>query len=105
MTFAAKEGFDEAQCNLAGFYLTRGDKEKGMFWLKLAASKGNASAESTLAEIAYNEKDYRLAVSAARHAASKGDSNANYLLWSMFEQGMGVTKEMKQVANFFKVED
>jgi TPR repeat protein len=94
---AAKNGFVNAQVNLAILYSTKHNneaedtiynEEKAMYWYGEAAQKGNVLAHYELGKYQLKNKEYDKAFESFDEAVQGGNTNAMIMLAMMFEQGI-----------------
>ncbi len=107
---AAKQGFSDAQYNLANMYYNGKGVEKNyqtaVKWYKKAAEQGDADAQTNLGYMYQNgegvEKSYATAVKWYTKAAKQGRSDAQYNLANMYYNGKGVEKNYQTAVKWFK---
>lgn len=90
------------------YYYGRGVKknyEEAVKWYRLAAEKGNSSAQNNLGWM-YQKgygvtKDYAEAVKWYRKSAEQGNATGQFLLGGMYENGYGVKKNKKEAKKLY----
>ena len=81
-------------------------KHKTVSEIKIAAMKGDATAQGKLGELYYSgrgvKKDYRKAIEWFRKAAGQGYAFAQYDLGYMFEEGLGVDQDYREAIKWYR---
>jgi len=107
----AKGGHPKAQFKLAYMYEagrgTEKDFNQATLWYKKAAKQNFKAAKHRLEFINVKTKGFK-----AKHKpwlksliddANKGDDNVQFLLASMYEEGIGVKRNLKQAQRYYKL--
>ena len=105
-TLAAEQGNSQSQYNLGVMYengkgVSQDDKT-AVKWYTLAGDQGNANAQRSLKRL---QKDIaeqnKLRELQAR--AKQGDANAQYQLGTMYDNGQGVPKDVKEAVKWYRL--
>lgn len=72
------------------------DEDKGLIWLKRAASEGNTNAEALLARLHERAKNYTSAINLYRLAAGKNHPFSQFRLGYMLRKGLGIEQDNEQ---------
>ena len=78
------------------------DYEKAIVWLKKAADRGDADAQSELGTLLVAVQAYREAISWFQKAADQGQVSAQNSLAAMYENGQGVPQNYEQAALLYR---
>ena len=86
--------------------VTQDDKE-AVKWFRKAAKQGltfrvNVTPEFLPALLAWDQKDYAMALRLSRPLAEQGDTWAQGLLGSMYRHGQGVPKDYAEAVKWFR---
>ncbi len=106
-------GSQAAQVNLARFHLegrgTPADREKGLFWMEKAASKGSGDAHAALAEIYFlglycvnSRPDYGKALPHVEASSEAGNAAAMNMLGVLLREGYAVPKDSARAEELFR---
>lgn len=96
----AKQGFVNAQVNLALAYSIKGSSiynaDKAIYWFRKAAVLGSTLAQSEMGKYHFRRKDYEKAFEYFDLAVEGGDTNAMIMLAVMFEKGLATQQNSEK---------
>lgn len=103
---AAEKGNEQAQINCANIYQF-GPQEfqninKAKYWLQKAVQKDNPIAHANLGIIGIQENKYAEAILHLKIAAEKGQRLGQYNYGTLFFNGQGVPKDIRQAKYWFE---
>jgi len=108
----ALSGSDTAQVDIAFAYID-GDgvqinNKRAIPWLRIAANKNNNEAEKTLSAIYFNaareehgQDKYKIAFQWNLLQAKKGNKRAQYIIASLYEDGLGIKKDLNKAFEWY----
>ena len=90
-----------AVCYMEGNYFAK-DVDQSTKWLKKAAALGNANAIKNLGLIYYSKDDYGPAMKLFFESFYAGEISSAILIGEMFENGVGVKKDINRAAKWYQ---
>ena len=102
----ANAGSGEAAWEIAGHYHkgvggVERDDELARHWLQRGAELGNVHAQSLFGIVSEEAGDYERAREWYERAAAQGDTDAEYNLGLLYDEGLGVERDLSKAAEFF----
>jgi len=83
------------------------DYAQVMRWRRVAAERGNASAQNNIGVMYENgygvERDYTEALRWFRLAAQQGNINAQYNIGAMYEHGIGINRDYAEASRWYRL--
>lgn len=78
------------------------DINKAKYYLSKASENGNIKAQLYLAQLYFDEKNYKEAINFFRKAANQNNKTAKFKLARMYEAGEGVEKDLDEAIKLYK---
>jgi uncharacterized protein len=102
---AASAGHADAVLAMGWFYLNgagvKRDVEQARKWYRKSARRGEPKTMFSLGQIAYDERNFRDAVTWFKRAVDAGHSRSRYWFGKLYWRGHGVAEDRKEAMRLF----